>query len=155
MIISNKREYYDGSWRLVMYETDSEGKCVPRVKKSDFDDDIDTYYVQREIELKRLQEELLARHISPICFFLKYFHMDIKDVAARMKLSKKTVKKHMTSKGFGSVTIEALQQYARIFDISVSDFFQFIYITEDLSLKVEKYNDRLVQHVTISNQPQS
>ncbi len=151
MIISNKREYYDGSWRLVMYETDRDGKCIPKIRKSDFDDDIDSYYAQREIELERLQGDLFSRRISPIGFFLEYFSMDIKDVAARMKLSKRTVKKHLTPEGFGSVKIEALRGYARIFDISVSEFFQFIYITDDLSVTVDKLNDRLMQQVTVSS----
>lgn len=150
MIVSSKRERYDGSWRLVLYETDGSGKCVPRLTKSDFDNDIDSYYVQRELELERLQKELIACTISPICFFVKYYHMDIKDVASRMKLSKSTVKKHFTPKGFDYVKVEELKRYARIFDIAVSDFFQFTFVNEELKVETDKYNDRLIQHVTIS-----
>ena len=150
MIVSSKREQYDGSWRLVLYDTDEDGKCVPRLTKTEFDDDIDTYYVQRVVELDRLRQELVACKISPVCFFMKYYHMDIKDLAARMRLAKKTVKKHLTSEGFDTVKVEELKRYARIFDVAVSDFFSFIFVNEDLSVKTDEFNDRLVQCVTIS-----
>jgi hypothetical protein len=150
MIISSKREQYDGSWRLVLYETDPDGKCHPKYTKTEFDEYIGTYYVQRDMELKRLQKELYTGHISPVCFFMTYHHMDLRDLASRMKLRKSTVKKHLTSKGFDAIKVEELRRYARIFDISVSDFFQFTHIPEKVSVQVDRYDGRLIQSVSIA-----
>jgi hypothetical protein len=150
MIISSKREQYDGSWRLVLYDTDRDGKCNPKYTKTEFDEIIGSYYEQREMELTRLQRELYAGHISPVYFFLKYYHMDIKDLASRMKLRKSVVKKHLTPKGFDTIKVEQLRRYARIFDIAVSDFFQFTHVPENVSVEVEKYQGRLIQNVSIA-----
>jgi hypothetical protein len=150
MIVSSKLEQYDGSWRLVLYDTDQDGKCNPKYTKTEFDEDIGLYYVQRDMELKRLQRELYAGQLSSVCFFMKYYHMDIKDLAARMKLRKSTVKKHLTPKGFDTIKVEELRRYARIFDISVGDFFQFTHIPEEVSAHVERYDGRLLQHVSIA-----
>jgi hypothetical protein len=150
MIVSSKLEQYDGSWRLVLYETDQDGKCNPKYTKTEFDEDIGSYYVQRDMEFKRLQKELYAGNLSPVYFFMKYYHMDLKDLASRMKLRKSTVNKHLTPKGFDTIKVEELRRYARIFDISVGDFFQFTHVSEDVSVQVDRYDGRLLQRVSIA-----
>jgi Cro/C1-type HTH DNA-binding domain len=149
MIVSSKREEYDGSFRLVLYETDSAGKCVPKYTKSDFDEQIDTYYTQRATEFDRLKTALFKGEISPIGFFLEYYHMNLKDLAARIQLRPGKVKKHLTPKGFASVNVATLQKYARIFDTNVADFFSFTFIPDGLSIESARYHDRLLQEITI------
>jgi hypothetical protein len=150
MIISSKPEQYDGSWRIVLYDIEPDGQCHPQFTKPELDEHIGSYYVQRAIELERLQQELFDGQISPIGFFMEYHNMDIADLAARMKLSKGTIKKHLTPAGFSSAKVEALRRYARIFDVGVSDFFQFTYVPDEVSVEVRRIQDRLIQNVTIT-----
>ena len=151
MIVSSKPDSYDGSWRIVLYEVDKNGRCEAQLTKPELDDQIPSYYVQRDLELKRLEQALTAGEISPIGFFMQYHSMDIKDLAARMRLSRGAVKKHLTPKGFARVKVEALQRYARIFDIAVSDFFQFTYVPEALGVEQSRHLERLLLKVTISD----
>ncbi|MCP4610689.1 MAG: hypothetical protein GY845_18435 [Planctomycetes bacterium] len=150
MIITDKVEEFSDIWRLVMYDTNKEGRCVPQYTMTELQDEINTYYVQQVEKLSNLHKRLLASEISPIYFFMEYYRLDVKGLAARMKLSPSTVKKHLTFKGFSGVKVETLQRYAKIFDVAVCDFFQFTYVPDDVSFEVKRYNNRLIQHVTIS-----
>jgi hypothetical protein len=60
------------------------------------------------------------------------------------------VKKHLTPKGLDTIKVEQLRRYARIFDIAVSDFFQFTHVPENVTVEVEKYQGRLIQNVSIA-----
>jgi hypothetical protein len=153
MIVRDKRETYDGGWRLVRFETGPDGTCAPRLASSDFDEQIDTFYAQRVDERTRLTARLLAGEISPVAFFMEYWNMDVKDTAARMRLRPSAVRKHMTARGFERVRVETLKRYARVFDIAVADFFQFLRLPEGIDAEVRNLNDRLVQQVAVAVRP--
>jgi hypothetical protein len=150
MIVTGKRTTYDGSWRLIQYETDDQGEIKPALSKSHLDDVIDSYYVQREREFRRLLGELLEGRLSPIGFFVRWQHMTVPDVAARMRLRQSKVKAHLTPSGFRRADVETLERYARIFDVKVGDFFQFTQIDDALSVEVEHSVDGLVQHLKLA-----
>jgi len=151
MIISNKIEQYDDVWRLVTYDTDDSGKCQARYVATEMQEEINSFYVQQAERLQNLQEKLIAGKISPIGFYLEFCRMDVKDVAARLRVGKGTVKKHLTPKGFDSVKVDTLKKYAQIFDIAVGDFFSLISVPNAKAVKQEHYLERLLQHVTISD----
>ncbi len=150
MIISGKPQRHEKPWRLVMYRTDPDGKCVPDYKVTEFDDLIHEYYTQRTLELERLQQLLSSQEISPVHFFMEYHHMSVRDVASRMNLRLSVVKKHLTPQGFEKVDVATLKRYARIFDIGVSDFFQFLFVPPEVGISVEQRSERLLQHVVIT-----
>ena len=149
MIITDKREKYDGSWKTVYFVPDSDGKLIPKIQKTELDDQIDNYYVQRSEKMKRLYNGLVSGTFSPIQFFIEYNNMTPKDIAGRMKLSSSKVKKHMTVDGFEKVKVEALQKYAKIFDVGVADFFQFTFVPDSVRVHVKKFEKRLLQQVDI------
>lgn len=151
MIVSNKIERYEDKWRLVTYDTDKSGKCTARLMVTEMQDEINSFYEQQAERQKFLQEQLLEGTISPIGFFLEYCRMDVKDVAARLRVGKGTVKKHLTPKGFGSVKVETLQKYAKIFNVSVADFFSLIAVPAAASIEIKNFHERLIQHVTVAD----
>jgi len=150
MILRDEREQYDGSFRLVTYATDDDGKCVPELTKSDMDDVIDSYYVLRAEELERLQKQLVEGGLSPIGFFIRLQNMTVRETAPRVGVSMGRVKKHMTPEGFAGVKVKTLQRYAQVFDVAVADFFQFTRIVGNLEAKTKQYSNRLLQYVTVS-----
>jgi len=151
MIVHEKGDRYDGSHRVVYYAPDEDGQCVPSQEKSDFDEQISSYYELREVELLRLQARLLDNEISPVGFFIEYCNMTVQDTASRMRMSQGKVRKHMTPKGFEGLKVRTLQRYARVFDAAVGDFFQFTHVAEGLEANEERFLDRLVQKVNISS----
>lgn len=152
MIITNKIEKVDDNWRLILYDTDQDGRCVPELKKTDFHDDINIYYIQQAERLERLLKQLMANEISPLKFFVDYYRIGMRDLAARSGVRASTIKRHLTPKGFAKARVEALQSYARVFNIGVGDFFLFLHIPEELSVEIKRYNDRLEQQITIKRQ---
>ena len=148
--VQDKRAKYDGSWRLVMYETGPDGRCSPELRKSDMDAEITTYYQQREMEFARLHGRLFAGELSPVGFFIELQRLSPQEVATRMRLRPSVVKRHASPAGFESVPIEMLRRYARLFDVAVADFFQFVEIVGDLAPSVRQGQGGLVQHVRVA-----
>jgi hypothetical protein len=153
VIVRATRETYPGGWRLLLYETGADGKCAPRLQSSDFDAQIDSFYAQRADVLARLSTSLLAGEISPVAFFMDYWNLDVKDTAARMRLRPSAVRRHRTARGFARIRVETLQRYARLFDIAVADFFQFLHLPDGMAVDVRNLGDRLFQRVTVADRP--
>jgi hypothetical protein len=150
MIVQGKGARYEGGWRLVMYDAGPDGKCSPGLRKSDMDAEIEVFYQQREREFARLHTRLFAGELSPVGFFIELQRLSPEEVAARMRLRPSVVKRHSTPKGFESVPIETLRRYARLFDVAVADFFQFVELVGDLAPSVRQGQDGLVQHVRVA-----
>ena len=150
MIVQGKRAKYDGGWRLVGYETGPDGKCAPELRKSDMDAEIGVYYQQREMEFTRLHGRLFAGELSPVGFFLELQRLSPEEVAKRMRLRASVVKRHSSPAGFEQVPIETLRRYARLFDVAVADFFEFVELAEDLTSSVRQGQGGLVQHVCVA-----
>ena len=149
MITTRTQEKYDGSWRIVLYDADAEGRCTSALTLSNFDDDIASYYVQRELELTRLTERLFGGEISPIGFFVELSRMTVEDVAARLRLRKGAVRAHLTPKGFDKIQVRTLRLYARLFDIPVADFFQFTHLDGDLGVEVTRAADGVLARLRV------
>lgn len=150
MLISSKREEYDGTHRIVLYAADETGRCVPKLSKVEYDDQIDTFYVQRRKELERLLDDLMHERISPVSFFAQLQNMTVRDVASRMRISVGRARRHMTREGFDGIKVGMLRRYARMFGVTVADMFTFTHVTDDLSVEVSHSGDRLVTRITVA-----
>lgn len=153
MIIQEKAEGYDGSFRLIMYEPDENGKLTEHARRSELEDQIETYYEQRQLEMERLKQQIQNGEISPIALCMTFQQMTVADLSARAKVAKRHVKKHLTPAGFRELTVELLQRYAKVFDVAVADFFQFLIVKEGVEVKAVHSNERLVQTIEAYPEP--
>lgn len=145
MIIRDDDETYDGKYRFELYDADRDGKLAVVAKTSYLEDQIPVYYEQRRLEMERLERLVMAGEISPIALQMTYQQMTLPDLAARAQMSKRHVKAHLTPKGFRDVTVAQLQRYARVFGITVADFFEFIHVRKGVSVKADVRGERLLQ----------
>ena len=151
MIITGKRETYDGNWRIVNYATESGGRLTPLLEKSFADAEIPLYFEQQATTFARLQKQLLAGAISPIGFYVELTGMNIEDLAARMRLRRSTVRAHMTPAGFARIRVEELEGYARQFDVGVADFFQIAILEGGVAVADSQHpRGRLLQVVVFA-----
>jgi len=150
MIVRSSGETYEGGRRLVLYEVDEAGKCVPTLQKSMFDQDIETFYEQRAKELARLEREVLEGKISPLALYMGLYRLTADDIAARARVRKSLVRRHVTAEGFRSARVDTLERYAAIFDATVADFFQLTHISDGLEVEVERAEGGSVQRVTVT-----
>jgi hypothetical protein len=150
MIVRSTGPDRDASRKLVMYETDDSGKCAGELRPSDFDAEIETYYAQRQKEFARLHARLFAGELSPIGFFIELQRMSADEVATRLRLRASVVKSHATPAGFERIPVETLRRYARLFDLSVGDFFQFVELAGPLAAEIKLGQGGLLQHIRIA-----
>jgi hypothetical protein len=69
--------------------------------------------------------------ISPIYYYMMVEEMTLTDLAERVGLSKRRVKKHFTNKDFLKMRISHLKKYAEVFNVPLANFFQIIYTKQD------------------------
>jgi hypothetical protein len=153
MIVRSTRERYGGGFLVVQYEPDESGRCAPRVTESAFDDQIDTYFAQQAEILQRMEARVLAGEISPLALFMELNRMTVVDAAARLRLRRSAVRAHLTPRGFRRARVETLERYARLFDVSVADFFHFTHLEDDLAFQVAHSPGRVVQRLDVTREP--
>jgi len=150
MILRDRPEQFAGGWKIVLYDVDAAGGLKGELTRPVTHDDVQSYYVQRFKEEQRLIEEIVQGKISPLALFLESYRMTVADLAKRAGLRQGTVKKHLTPKGFDEARVADLRRYARIFALSVADFFAFARLGEGVTLAVADHQDHLVQILTIA-----
>jgi len=143
---SGEIEKYNHSHRILLYDIDSDGKCVPRVKSPDLTSELaDEWYMANERAWNRVMGEIIEGKSSPICLYIEYHHMTPEDTASRVGLSVSKVRKHMTMEGFRKLDIPTLEKYAKVFNIPVNGFFQFLEYEGDLKFDSKIYHNGLIQ----------
>ncbi|MBN2545285.1 MAG: hypothetical protein JXB50_05760 [Spirochaetes bacterium] len=152
MIISKKIDKFDKKMKILLFDTDKNGNLVSKEDMPEFagrEDLANVLYYTKSVERQRLMEEVIKGEISPIKMFIELQTMDINDVASRMRLPVSKVKKHLTFEGFKQITIEELQKYSIIFDVSVADFFQFLILDEKVECQIKNFNERIIQKINV------
>lgn len=85
---------------------------------------------KRKLDIQET-EKWKKGEISPIYYYMMVEEMTLSDLALRVGLSKRRVKKHFGNKSFLKMKIEHLKKYAEIFNIPLANFFQIIYTKQD------------------------
>jgi len=83
-------------------------------------------------KLDEQQTEMWKRgEISPIYYYMMVEEMTLADLAGRVGLSKRRVRKHFYNKHFLKMKITHLKKYAEVFNVPVANFFQIIFTKQD------------------------
>ena len=144
-------EKYDPSHRILLYDTDTGGKCVAQVVNPELTSDLaDEWYKAKDQAWKKIMKEIVEGRASPIHLYIEYNHMNLKDTAARMGLSVSAVSRHMTMEGFMTLDVRTLGKYAKVFDIPVCSLFQFLEYEGKVTLEAHAYHDGVIQVVKVS-----
>lgn len=78
-----------------------------------------------------LTEKLRKGEISPIYYYMTIEELTISELAARVGISKSSVKKHLDPKGFHTISVSKLERYANVLNIPLANLFQIITTRED------------------------
>jgi hypothetical protein len=148
---SGEIEKYDPSHRILLYDTDKGGKCVPQVVNPELTSDLaDEWYKAKDQAWNKIMKEIIEGRASPIRLYIEYNHMNVEDAAARMGLSVSAVNKHMTLEGFKALDVRTLGKYAKVFNIAVCSLFQFLEYEGKVSLESHVYHDGVIQVLKVS-----
>ncbi|MCX6329005.1 MAG: helix-turn-helix transcriptional regulator [Bacteroidia bacterium] len=80
---------------------------------------------------RSLLEQLKNGEISPICYYMNIEMLTIPELASRVGISQRSLKKHLSPKGFQKLSISKLKRYADVLNIQVANMFQIIDTIED------------------------
>ena len=110
-----------GGVREVQYAVDENGRYV-QVSSTGWDPKNAALIQAREMVNARVEaarRRALAGETSPLDYHMERRMMDAALLADYAALSARTVKRHLTPRGFAAASTEDLQAYARALDLSV------------------------------------
>jgi predicted XRE-type DNA-binding protein len=146
MVIYDQIQKFDKKYKVVFYTTDKSGKLKAQYDTPNFagkEKLAEDMYMTKFYEIRRMKKEVLEGKISPIKLLIDLNNMSVEDIASRLKISRGKAKSHLTIKGFKKITIELLEKYAMIFDIPISEFFQFITLKKNMDVNFKNYQNKL------------
>jgi transcriptional regulator with XRE-family HTH domain len=119
--------------QLIIYAEKSDGSFGPVQTGSYMSKNhIDDFYNIVENHNKSLIGKLKKGEISPISYFMSVEDLTVAELAARVGISKSTLKKHLDPKGFQNISVSMLSRYAGVFNIPLANMFQIIHTREDM-----------------------
>jgi len=80
---------------------------------------LDDYFAKKENLKKELQADIKSGKISPVYFYMLMQDMGQGDLAKRIGISKRRLRKHFTPGGFAKLDDVMLQKYAVVFGVTV------------------------------------
>ena len=113
--------------KLVIYVEKNDGVYRPietgsYMIETHFDD-----FLEKRHKLKNSYSDKLKKgEISPIEYYRVLINISISDLASRIGLSSRKVKKHLQPENFKSIKLNILKRYAEVFRVPVANMFQIL-----------------------------
>lgn len=100
---------------------------------------IDDFFVKREHYRLECLRKLEAGEVSAIWFYQQTLGLAEADLAVRVGVSRRAVRRHLTPKGFGEIDLRLAARYAEVFGVPVANLFQVIAARDE---RVELHQER-------------
>ena len=113
--------------KLVIYVEKNDGVYRPietgsYMIETHFDD-----FLEKRHKLKNSYSDKLKKgEISPIEYYRVLINISISDLASRIGLSSRKVKKHLQPENFKSIKLNILKRYAEVFRVPLANMFQIL-----------------------------
>lgn len=92
---------------------------------------LDDYYEKVEKLEKTLREQLYKGEVSPVYYYMILQSYGEGDLATRVGVSKRRLRRHFQVKNFSKLRLSQLKKYADAFDVPIAAFFQLIITNEE------------------------
>lgn len=92
---------------------------------------LDDYFFKKKNIENDLLNRLIKGEITPVFYYMTIFEISVAELAARVGVSRKRVKKHFSPKQFSRISLSLLGKYAEVFDVPVANMLQVILIRLD------------------------
>jgi hypothetical protein len=87
---------------------------------------IDDFFEKRERYRLDCLRRLEAGEISPVGYYFRILEMAEADLAVRVRVSRRAVRRHLTPAGFGEIDMGLARRYAEVFGVPLANLFQVI-----------------------------
>jgi len=100
---------------------------------------VDDFWDKQNKFVLDARKKLVDGQISPIRYFMLLIDISEAELATRIGISVKEVRKHQDLAHFDRISVALLRKYAAIFDVPLADFFQIPVVSDNgLLCKHEK-----------------
>jgi len=115
------------SHQAIYYVEKEDNSYEPIISGSQLSHDYldDFYYKKNNLE-GELREKIINNEISPIYYYMLLQEIGIGDLASRVGVSKRILKKHFKPDYFNKLSLHTLKKYATIFNVNITSFLQLI-----------------------------
>ncbi len=137
---------------LVLYVEKEDGS-YGRIESASFlsSNYLDDYLEKIKKWDRELKDKLEKGDISPVYYYMIMLEFGESDLASRVGISKRKLRKHCKMAAFEKISLKLLKRYADVFDVPVSNMLNFIAINEKdqkrLKISTRKSNN---PYITIS-----
>ncbi len=98
---------------------------------------LDDYFAKVKSLDQSLRKQLESGEISPIYYYMIMQSFGEGDLASRVKISKRKLRKHFQMKHFAGIKLDLLRRYADAFDIPIVNLFQFLVVKHEDTDKIK------------------
>jgi hypothetical protein len=116
-----------GGHRMVLYVEKEDSSYGPlqtgSYMVSTYMDDL---LEKRRHLVEGLRRRLAAGEISPVAYYLTLIDIAEADLALRVGISRRKLRRHLTPEGFADIDIALAMKYAEVFAIPVANLFQVL-----------------------------
>ncbi len=124
--------------QAVYYVEKDDSTYGPIVSGSQISHDyLEDYFFKKKNLEKQLRDQMADNKISPVYYYMTLYEMGIGDLASRVRVSKRKLKKHFLPKYFEKLSIPLLKRYAAIFDIPLASMFQLVIVKQEDQVRIE------------------
>ena len=109
---------------------------------------MEKYYDDYLQKRKRLEESCMERlrggEISPVAFYMERINISEADLACRVGVSRRKLRKHRTPAGFAGIGLPLAARYAEVFGVPVANLFQVLAAGGECRIRQEKTRSPLL-----------
>jgi hypothetical protein len=115
---------------------------------------IDDYYEKREHRRQDCLRRLKEGEISPVAYYMTLIEIGEADLASRIGISRRKLRRHLTPEGFGKASLSVVERYADVFSVPVANMFQVLVPGGGVRVRQEKTSCGLVVLTHIDKEDQ-
>lgn len=129
--------------QLVLYVEKKDGSYGPlRTGSYITKNYLDDYWLKRRNLEKEYLDRVAKGEISPVAYYMVLEELTPSELAARVKIPVRKVKKHLAPATFGSVTLDELRRYCDVFGVPLTSMLHALVIQgRNISISEAKTNN--------------
>jgi|SRR5208337_1711955 len=124
--------------QLILYVEKKDGSYGPvRTGSYITKNYLDDFWFKRKNLERAYLDKVKIGELSPIAFYMTLEDLTLSELASRVRMPGRRVKKHLDPRHFGKLTVEELNRYCEVFNVPFASMFHMI-VTDRGGIKIKE-----------------